>query len=342
VDVVAGPDAYRRLPELLARAGGPRAGLELSAHETYANVEPLRRQGLNAWVSIMRGCDNWCAYCIVPLVRGRERSLPVGAILAQVERLPRDVREITLLGQNVNSYRDGAVDFAQLLRLVDARARGRRVWFTTSHPKDFSDDIIAALAQGVHLCPYIHLPLQSGSDQVLAAMRRGYTAAGYLAVIEKIKKNISPVGLSTDIMVGFPGETDRDFQQTLDMVKTVEYDNAFMFKYSPRPGTTAAQLSDDVPEAAKAARLTELIGLQHAIAGRVSRRYVGQPVEVLVAGPSPKRAAEWTGRTRTGKPVVFPQGGHRTGETINLTITDAGHVTLRADGPGAGGRHVGH
>jgi tRNA-2-methylthio-N6-dimethylallyladenosine synthase len=184
----------------------------------------------------------------------------------------------------------------------------------------------------------VHLPLQAGADRVLAAMHRGYTVAGYLALIEKTKKNISPVGLTTDIMVGFPGETDRDFQQTLDMVKTVEYDNAFMFKYSPRPGTVAARLADDVPEAVKAARLTELVALQHTISGRVSRRFIGTTVEVLVAGPSKKSAAEWTGRTRTGKPVIFPRNSHHPGEITTMTITNAAHVTLfagvRCDGSG--------
>jgi tRNA-2-methylthio-N6-dimethylallyladenosine synthase len=331
VDVVAGPDAYQRLPELLAAAKGkPQAGLELSTHETYAGVEPVRAQGLSAWISIMRGCDNFCSYCIVPYVRGRERSLPAAAILAQLARLPESVREITLLGQNVNSYRDGDITFAQLLRLVDRAGNGRRIWFTTSHPRDFSDEIITAMAASPQVCPYVHLPLQAGSDRVLAAMHRGYTIAGYRAVLEKIKKNISPVGLTTDIMVGFPGETDRDFQQTLEMMQAVEFDNAFMFKYSPRPGTAAAARPDDVPESDKAARLTELITLQNRISGQTSRRYIGTTVEVLVAGPSKKNAAEWTGRTRTGKPAIFPRGTHRTGETINLIITNAAHATLFA------------
>ncbi|MBI2501706.1 MAG: tRNA (N6-isopentenyl adenosine(37)-C2)-methylthiotransferase MiaB [Candidatus Latescibacteria bacterium] len=313
VDLVMGPDSYRRLPQLLAEtAEETLLDLRLDREEDYQGIDPIRRQGVNAWVTIMRGCDRFCTFCIVPFVRGRERSVPAGEILRQVRVLTAEgYREVTLLGQTVNSYRDGQVDFAGLLRAVGQVDGLKRLRFTSPHPADFTPQLIDALAEIPQVCPGLHLPLQSGSDAQLERMRRGYTAAQYRALVAELRQRLPGLALTTDIIAGFCGESEEDFQQTLDLVGEIRFDSAFMFKYSPREGTFAhKKLEDDVPEATKTQRLERVIALQEGISWEINQQLVGQTVEVLVEGPSKRQNGQtrtFYGRSPQGKTVVFSQ-----------------------------------
>ena len=339
VDVVAGPDAYLQLPELFAAAemGHKAMNVELSTTETYRNVVP-RRIGANrvsGFVSIMRGCNNFCSYCIVPYTRGRERSRPLDSILREVADLAeRGFKEVTLLGQNVNSYRfeaeDGTVtDFAALLTAVADAAPGMRVRFTTSHPKDLSDEVINAMASRPNICKHIHLPVQSGSNSVLKAMNRKYTREWYLDRVSAIRRVMPQCTITTDMFTGFHNESEEDFQQTLELMRTVGFDAAFMFKYSERPGTLASRsMPDNVPEDVKIDRLNRMIALQNELSLASNRRDVGREFDVLIEGISKRSAEQLVGRTDGNKTCVLPRGRHGVGQIARVRVVEATSATL--------------
>ncbi len=342
VDLVAGPDAYLSLPDLMAQveAGQKAMNVELSTTETYREVIPARIGGnrVSGYVSIMRGCNNFCHYCIVPYTRGRERSRDVKSILGEVADLVnKGYKEITLLGQNVNSYRfeaeDGAViTFPQLLRTVAQAARGVRIRFTTSHPKDMSDETLHVIAEEPNVCRHIHLPVQSGSSRILKLMNRKYTREWYLDRVEAIRRIIPDCGLSTDIFSGFHSETEEDHQMSLSLMRECQYDSAFMFKYSERPGTYASKnLPDDIPEEVKIRRLNEIIEVQNQLSAEANRRCIGKTYEVLVEGFSKRSREQLVGRTEQNRVVVFDRGTHRIGDFVNVRITEASSATLKGE-----------
>ena len=332
-DLVAGPDAYLSLPDLIAQAemGHKAINIELSSSETYKDVVPQRLHGakIGGFVSIMRGCNNFCHYCIVPYTRGRERSRDLESILREVRDLrDRGFKEVTLLGQNVNSY-DGGIGFPNLLRRVAEEAPEMRVRFTTSHPKDMSDETLHVIAEMPNVCKHIHLPVQSGSDRILKLMNRKYTREWYLGRVEAIRRIIPDCGLSTDIFVGYHSETEEDHQLSLSLMREVGYDSAFMFKYSERPGTYASKhLPDDVPEEEKIRRLNELIALQTEISAQQNKKDEGKEFDVLVEGFSKRSREQLMGRTEQNKAVVMPKAGHHIGETVKVRITDSTSATL--------------
>lgn len=339
VDLVAGPDAYLTLPDLTAQAetGHKAMNIELSTTETYRDVVPRRialAQPISGYVSIMRGCNNFCHYCIVPYTRGRERSRDVDSILREVRDLEeRGYKEVTLLGQNVNSYRferDGhIIAFPELLRTVAETAPGMRVRFTTSHPKDMSDDTLHVIAEMPNVCRHIHLPVQSGSDRILKLMNRKYTREWYMGRVEAIRRIIPDCGLSTDIFVGYHSETEEDHQMSLSLMREAAYDSAFMFKYSERPGTYASKhLPDDVPEEVKLRRLNEMIHLQTELSAEANKRDEGREFDVLVEGFSKRSNEQLCGRTGQNKMVVFDKGIHHIGETVRVKITGSTSATL--------------
>ena len=338
VDIVAGPDSYLDLPALFASAeqGHPAVNVELSTTETYRDVVPVRLPGrqISGFVSIMRGCDNFCSYCIVPYTRGRERSRQAASILREVADLrARGYKEVTLLGQNVNSYADNSgdtpVNFARLLGMVAEAAPDMRVRFTTSHPKDMSHDTLLAIAAHPNICRHIHLPVQSGSNDVLRAMNRKYTREWYLERIADIRATIPGCGISTDVFTGFHGETEEDFQQTLSLMREVGFDSAFMFKYSERPGTLAARtMPDNVPEDVKIDRLNRMIALQNELSLRSNRADIGHEFEVLVEGVSKRSSGQMVGRTSQNKTAVFPREDAKVGDTVRVVVDDATSATL--------------
>ena len=339
VDLVAGPDAYLSLPDLTAQAetGHKAMNIELSTTETYRDIVPQRLHGqkIGGYVSIMRGCNNFCHYCIVPYTRGRERSRDVESILREVRDLnDRGFKEVTLLGQNVNSYMfqadDGStVDFPMLLRLVAEAAPAMRVRFTTSHPKDMSDETLRVIADVPNVCKHIHLPVQSGSDRILKLMNRKYTREWYMNRIAAIKRIIPDCAITTDIFVGYHSETEDDHQMSLSLMREVGYDSAFMFKYSERPGTYASKyLPDDVPEEIKLRRLSELIELQTKLSAVQNRKDEGKEFDVLVEGFSKRSREQLCGRTEQNKMVVFDKGTHHIGETVRVLITGSTSATL--------------
>lgn len=340
VDVVAGPDAYLDLPALFAaaEAGEKAINVELSTTETYRDVVPARIGGqkVGGFVSIMRGCNNFCSYCIVPYTRGRERSRPAESILREVADLrERGFKEVTLLGQNVNSYSytpaegGDTIGFDRLLAMVAESAPDMRVRFTTSHPKDMSDATIAAMASHPNICRHVHLPVQSGSNAVLKAMNRKYTREWYLGRIAAIRKAMPDCSITTDLFTGFHGETEEDFEQTLNLMRTVGFDSAFMFKYSERPGTLAARtMPDNVPEEVKIDRLNRMIALQNELSAASNRRDVGKEFDVLVEGASKRSAEMRVGRTGQNKTCVFPRGAFRNGDTVRVRVTGATSATL--------------
>ena len=334
-DLVAGPDAYLSLPDLIAQAetGHKAINIELSTTETYRDVVPqrLHTAKIGGFVSIMRGCNNFCHYCIVPYTRGRERSRDVESILREVRDLrDRGFKEVTLLGQNVNSYRaERGVGFAQLLRLVAEEAPEMRIRFTTSHPKDMSDETLHVIAEMPNVCKHIHLPVQSGSNRILKLMNRKYTREWYLDRVAAIRRIIPDCGLSTDIFVGYHSETEEDHQLSLSLMREVGYDSAFMFKYSERPGTYASKhLPDDVSEEVKLRRLNELIQLQTAISAEQNKKDEGHEFDVLVEGFSKRSREQLCGRTEQNKMVVFDKGSHHIGETVRVRITGSTSATL--------------
>ena len=339
-DLVAGPDAYLTLPDLVAQAelGHKAINVELSTTETYRDVIPQRiglGHKIGGFVSIMRGCNNFCHYCIVPFTRGRERSRDVESILREVRDLrDRGFKEVTLLGQNVNSYglslsSNTQTSFAQLLHLVAREVPEMRVRFTTSNPEDMTEDILHAIAEEPNLCRHIHFPAQSGSNRILKLMNRKYTREDYLQKIEAIRRIIPGCGITTDVFVGYHDETEEDFQQTLSLVREVGFDSAFMFKYSERPGTFAARhLPDNIPEEEKIRRLNELIALQTEISAQRNKEDEGKEYEVLVEGFSKRSREQLCGRTEQNKMVVFDKAGHHIGERVMVRITGSTSATL--------------
>lgn len=338
-DVVAGPDAYMNLPELVAQAelGQKAIDVDLSLTETYSDVIPQRICGnhISGFVSITRGCNNFCHYCIVPYTRGRERSRDVESILKEVHDLQeKHYKEVTLLGQNVNSYcwqKDGhSVNFPDLLRTVAENVPEMRIRFTTSHPKDMSDETLHAIADLPNICRHIHLPVQSGSNRILKLMNRKYTREWYLDRVAAIREIVPDCGLSTDIFCGYCGETENDHEQTLSLMHKCNYDSAFLFKYSQRPGTYAANhFEDDVPEKIKIRRLEELIALQNQLSAQSNKRDEGKQFDILVEGNSKRSINQFFGRTEQNKIVVFDRGSHHIGERIKVLITDSSSATLK-------------
>ncbi len=335
ISVVIGPDEYRKMPFLLEQAysGNKAVAVELSKVETYDDIAPLRTEGISAWLSIMRGCNNFCSYCVVPYTRGRERSRPMNSILEEVNSLAnKGFKEITLLGQNVNSYFDEDTNaaFPELIVNVAKLSQSLRVRFTTSHPRDMSEDLIKAIANNENICNHIHLPVQSGSNSVLLRMNRRYTAENYLNTIQNIYSYIPNVAITTDIIAGYPGETLEDHQATLELIKKVRFSGAFMFKYSPREGTKAFDDADDVPENEKLRRLNEIIDLQNAISKELNLKEVGNSHNVLVEAPSKRNKSEWMGRTSSNKVVIFNNEDNilKAGDYINVKIIRATSATL--------------
>ena len=332
-DLVAGPDAYLSLPDLIAQAetGHKAMNIELSTSETYKDIVPQRLHGakIGGFVSIMRGCNNFCHYCIVPYTRGRERSRDLGSILREVRDLrDRGFKEITLLGQNVNSY-NAEIGFPNLLRRVAEEAPQMRIRFTTSHPKDMSDETLRVIAEMPNVCKHIHLPVQSGSDRILKLMNRKYTREWYLDRVAAIRRIIPDCGLSTDIFVGYHSETEEDHQLSLSLMREVGYDSAFMFKYSERPGTYASKhLPDDVPEEEKIRRLNELIALQTEISAQQNKKDEGKEFDVLLEAFSKRSREQLMGRTEQNKAVVVNKGNHHIGETVRVRITGSTSATL--------------
>ena len=340
-DLVAGPDAYMSLPDLIAQAelGHKAINIELSTTETYKDVVPQRiglGHKIGGFVSIMRGCNNFCHYCIVPYTRGRERSRDVESILKEVRDLrDKGYKEVTLLGQNVNSYRLenldnlGTLDFPNLLRRVAEEVPEMRVRFTTSHPKDMSDETLKVIAEMPNVCKHIHLPVQSGSDRILKLMNRKYTREWYMDRVHAIRRIIPDCGLSTDIFVGYHSETEEDHQLSLSLMREVGYDSAFMFKYSERPGTYASKhMPDNVPEEEKIRRLNELIALQTEMSAIQNKKDEGKEFDVLVEGFSKRSREQLCGRTEQNKMVVFDKGSHHIGETVRVRITGSTSATL--------------
>lgn len=341
VDLVVGPDAYLTLPDLVAavETGEKAINVELSTTETYREVIPSRICGnhISGFVSIMRGCNNFCTYCIVPYTRGRERSRDVSSILNEVRDLiTKGYKEITLLGQNVNSYQfeDGerTVTFPMLLRIVAEAAPGARIRFTTSHPKDMSDETLQVIAEVPNVCKHIHLPVQSGSSRILKLMNRKYTREWYMERVQAIKRIIPDCGLTTDIFSGFHSETDEDHRLSLSLMEECGYDSAFMFKYSERPGTYASKkLVDDVPEEIKVARLNEIIALQNRLSLEANQKCVGKTYEVLVEGVSKRSREQLFGRTEQNKVVVFDRANYKIGDFVQVVITEASSATLKGE-----------
>ena len=338
-DVVAGPDAYLRLPDLVAQAenGEKAMDVELSLTETYKDIVPSRICGnrITGFVSITRGCNNFCHYCIVPYTRGRERSRDVESILNEVRDLEeKNYKEVTLLGQNVNSYcweqGEKVVGFPELLRIVAAAVPSMRIRFTTSHPKDMSDETLYAIAEMPNVCHHIHLPVQSGSNAILQKMNRKYTREWYLDRVAAIRRIIPDCGLSTDMFCGYCGETEEDHRQSLSLMRACAFDSAFLFKYSQRPGTFAARhFADDVSEETKVRRLEEMIALQNQLSAESNRKDVGKAFDVLVEGRSKRSAEQLFGRTGQNKVVVFDKGLHHAGETVRVRITGSSSATLK-------------
>lgn len=338
VQIVVGPDAYLDLPNLVSMAekGLPALNVELSTTETYKDVIPARIGGglISGFVSIMRGCNNFCSYCIVPYTRGRERSREVGSILNEIEDLQkRGFKEVVLIGQNVNSYAfdEGGevVSFAELLKKVATSFPDMRIRFTTSHPKDMSDDILHVIASFDNICKHIHLPVQSGSNRILQLMNRKYTREWYLDRIAAIRRIIPDCGISTDMFCGFHSETEEEHQETLSLMREVVFDSAFMFKYSERPGTFASKkLPDDISEEVKIARLNEMIALQNELSALSNERDKGKVFEVLVEGRSKRSVDQLCGRSQQNKMVVFPKTGQKVGDLVKVRITGSTSATL--------------
>lgn len=333
-NLVAGPDSYLNLPDMMAQAetGHNAINIQLSTTETYRDIVPSRMTmaRISGFVSIMRGCDNFCHYCVVPYTRGRERSRDVKSILREVRDLrDKGYKEVTLLGQNVNSYKFNDVTFPTLLRVVAEAIPEMRVRFTTSHPKDMSDDTLRVIAEMPNVCKHIHLPVQSGSDRILKLMNRKYTVEWYLERVGAIRGIIPDCGLSTDIFVGYHSETEKDHQLSLKLMREVGYDSAFMFKYSERPGTYASRnLPDNVPEEVKIRRLNEIIALQNEMSAIANKRDEGKEFSVLVENFSKRSREQLCGRTEQNKMVVFDKGGHHIGETVSVHITGSTSATL--------------
>ncbi|MBQ2958940.1 MAG: tRNA (N6-isopentenyl adenosine(37)-C2)-methylthiotransferase MiaB [Alistipes sp.] len=334
VDIVAGPDAYRDLPRLVREVdnGSTGVNVELSKEETYAEIAPVRldKNGVSAFIAIMRGCNNYCSYCVVPYTRGIERSRDAQTIVSEARTLfENGYREVTLLGQNVNSYRTGDVDFPELLRMVAEISPLLRVRFATSHPKDISDKLLETMASMPNICKAIHLPAQSGSTEMLKRMNRKYTREWYLERVAAIRRYMPDCAITTDLIAGFAHETEEEHEETLSLMRKVGYDFAYMFKYSERPGTFAQRnLGDDIPEDVKTRRLTEIIELQNTLSEESNKRDVGKEFEILVECTSKRSEEQLSGRTSQNKMVVFDRGDHKVGDYVRVRITGCSSATL--------------
>ncbi len=335
IDFIAGPDSYKRLPKLIeevSQTGEKIFDVTLSEFETYSDVYPSRSGGVNAWIAVMRGCDNFCTFCVVPYTRGRERSRDPENVVAEVQQLAAEgFRQVTLLGQNVNSYRFEDKDFAYLLERVSTVEGIERIRFTSPHPKDFPDSLLRVIAENPKVCKQIHLPLQAGNDRVLEMMNRTYTQKEFLDLVDKIRNLIPDVVLTTDIIVGFPTETDAEFEDTVRVVETVQFDSAFIFKYSERPKTVAARrFPDDVPDEVKTERIVRLNDIQKKISYQKNLAHVGEIHEVLIEEEKTKKSPDhYQGRNDGNKIVIFPKGEYRKGQFVNVRILDATpHVLL--------------
>ncbi len=335
IDFIAGPDSYKRLPKLIeevSQTGEKIFDVTLSEFETYSDVYPSRSGGVNAWIAVMRGCDNFCTFCVVPYTRGRERSRDPENVVAEVQQLAAEgFRQVTLLGQNVNSYRYEDKDFAYLLERVSTVEGIERIRFTSPHPKDFPDSLLRVIAENPKVCKQIHLPLQAGNDRVLEMMNRTYTQKEFLDLVDKIRTLIPDVVLTTDIIVGFPTETDAEFEDTVRVVETVQFDSAFIFKYSERPKTVAARrFPDDVPDEVKTERIVRLNDIQKKISYQKNLAHVGEIHEVLIEEEKTKKSPDhYQGRNDGNKIVIFPKGEYRKGQFVNVRILDATpHVLL--------------
>ena len=337
VDIVAGPDSYRSMPELLKAVtpDSPQMDVLLSHEETYADISPVRldKNGISAFISIMRGCNNVCSYCIVPYTRGRERSRDAHTIVREARELwENGYKEVTLLGQNVDSYRWEDVGFAQLLEMVAQVNPELRVRFSTSHPKDISDDVIYTMARHENICRHIHLPVQSGSSAMLEKMRRKYDREWYLERVAKIREVMPDCGLTTDVIAGFCGETEQDHRDTMTLMENVVFDSAFMFAYSERPGTLASKVyPDDIPYEVKTARLNEIIALQGRMSLKSNEKEIGKIHKVLVEGPSKKNPQELCGRAGSNKMCVFPSRGEKPGDYCLVKVVSVTSATLLCD-----------
>ena len=334
VDIVAGPDSYRDLPRLVREVDGGATGVnvELSKEETYAEIAPVRldRNGVSAFIAIMRGCNNYCSYCVVPYTRGIERSRDAATIVAEARTLfENGYREVTLLGQNVNSYRTGEVDFPELLKQVAEISPLLRVRFATSHPKDISDKLLETMASMPNICKAIHLPAQSGSTEMLKRMNRKYTREWYLERVDAIRRYMPDCAITTDLIAGFAHETEEEHHETLSLMREVGYDFAYMFKYSERPGTFAQRnLGDDIPEDVKTRRLTEIIDLQNKLSEESNKRDIGKEFEILVECTSKRSDAQLSGRTSQNKMVVFDRHNYKVGDYVRVRITGCSSATL--------------
>jgi tRNA-2-methylthio-N6-dimethylallyladenosine synthase len=332
VDLIVGPDEYRKIPflvENLIDSGEKGIAVRLSKVETYDDIIPLRKDGISAWLSVMRGCDKFCSFCVVPYTRGRERSRSLEGVVNEVKQLWNDgFKEVTLLGQNVNSYRSEEHDFADLLGKCTEAVPDIRIRFTTSHPQDLSVKLLETIAKYENICNYIHLPIQSGSDRILDLMKRSYSVEHYLKLIELARKIIPGVGLSTDIITGFPTETEEDHRMTLEVMKEIQYDGAYMFKYSPREKTKSYSMADDVKEEDKTRRLMEIIELQRDISYSLNSGMIGNNYQILIDSLSKKSGEMLAGRTDGNKSVIIPKNGTSIGDTVNVRINRVNSATL--------------
>ena len=331
VDFVLGPDEYGALPRIMENGKStPIVRTRCNREETYSWIHPQRTPGAHGWIAIMRGCDNFCSYCIVPYTRGRERSRQAIEIVSEFENLAaRGFREITLLGQNVNSYKDANHSFSDLLeKLADI---DRDIWirFMTSHPKDVSDKLLGVMANEPNVCPHLHLPVQSGSNRVLERMNRNYTREHYLALVDQARKTIPDLSLTTDVITGFPGETESDFFDTVQLMEQVRFDDAFMYHYSPREGTKAAQMKDNLTQEQKLARLNQIIELQRNITAEIKSGMIGKTVDVMLETPSKQNPEEWMGKTHGNHVVVIEDGKGKSGEVLKVKIKERKGATLR-------------
>ena len=332
VDVILGPDSYRRIPEILdsrKKDNDHFVDTRLSKFEVYDSLFPSRMEGVNAWISIMRGCDKFCTFCIVPFTRGRERSRSVDSIISEVKNaVSKGFIEITLLGQNVNSYRVPEGSFAELLLEVSKVKGVQRVRYTSPHPQDMTDDVLKVMSERNNICNYIHLPLQSGADRILSRMNRTYSRKEFLQLTDRIRKYMPDCSISTDIIVGFPGETESDFNDTMSVVEKVQFNFSYMFKYSSRPGTKAAEYSDQIDESVKQNRLEKLISSQKEISLNVNKKQIGKELQVIVEKESKKSANQWSGRTAGNTWVIFDKMNFKPKDLVTLRIDDAQGVSL--------------
>lgn len=335
VDLIIGPDEYRKLPHLidsLIETGEKGIAVQLSKVETYDDIIPIRKEGINSWISVMRGCDKFCTFCVVPFTRGRERSRKVESIIKEAKMLfDEGIKDVTLLGQNVNSFNDDGDDFADLLRKVAKAVPEMRFRYSTSHPYDCSKKLIETMAEHDNICKYLHLPVQSGSERVLKLMNRLYTMEQYMEIMNYAKELMPGIGLSTDIITGFPTETEEDHKMTIDLLEEVEYDGAYTFAYSPRENTKSFRMMDDVPMEVKTRRLDEIIHVQRKVSARIYKNMVGKTEEVLIESNSKKSDDYLMGRTDCNKSVILPKGKNKIGDLVNVKIVKSNSATLFAE-----------